>query len=278
MSASQPVELSQIIVGERMRDLDADGVARLKESIEKIGLMSPITLRDIAGRLELVAGAHRLEAVRQTGEKFIEAIVIKNWSPDEARRWEISENLHRADLTDLQKSEWITEWIKLTEKQQAEVLTQLVAKPQGGRPESGVRAAARELNIGREAARRAMKVDGLTADAKKAAREVGLDDNQRALIAASRAEPDQQAEVLRTWKSNEGNRQAASSVRASKIDSDVKDRAAREVAEIIAEYIPSDAWDGLKANLYAAGASAIANALTNLTGQSIMDRRYGDAA
>lgn len=60
----------------------------------------------------------------------------------------------------------------------------------------------------------------------------------------------------------------------SKIDADVKERAAKEVAEIIAEYVPGEWWDAVKANLYAAGASNIANELTNATGQSIMDRRH----
>lgn len=63
--------------------------------------------------------------------------------------------------------------------------------------------------------------------------------------------------------------------KSTKIDRDVRDRAANEVAELLAEHIPADAWDGLKANLYSAGAKHIANALTNLTGQSIMDKRFG---
>ena len=64
----------------------------------------------------------------------------------------------------------------------------------------------------------------------------------------------------------------AQKARASKIDFDVKDRAAREVAEIIAEHVPADLWDGVKANLYAAGANSVAHALTNITGQSLMDK------
>jgi len=197
MSSSQPVEISRIIVSDRKRDLDEAGVARLHESISQIGLLTPITLRQISDRLELVAGAHRLEAVKRSGEKFIEAVIIKNWTNDEARRWEISENLHRADLTEIQRAEWIAEWISLTER----VSAQVAPKPQGGRPEGGIRAAARELGIERTQAQRAIKVAGLTAEAKKAAKEAGLDKNQRALVAASRAEPDKQAEVLRTWKS-----------------------------------------------------------------------------
>ena len=36
----------------------------------------------------------------------------------------------------------------------------------------------------------------------------------------------------------------------------VKDRAAKEVAEILPEDVPGEFWDGLKANLYAAGANS----------------------
>lgn len=73
-------------------------------------------------------------------------------------------------------------------------------------------------------------------------------------------------------------RDAHDRAKRSKIERDVKDRAAVEVAEIIAAHVPADAWDGLKANLYAAGASNIANALANITGHSITDARYAEAA
>ena len=49
----------------------------------------------------------------------------------------------------------------------------------------------------------------------------------------------------------------------------------KEVAEMIAEHVPGEWWDAIKSNLYAAGASNIANALTNITGEAVMDRRYG---
>lgn len=61
-------------------------------------------------------------------------------------------------------------------------------------------------------------------------------------------------------------------VKRNKVDADVKARAAKEVAEIIAEHVPGEWWDAVKSNLYAAGAANIAHELTNITGQSIMDR------
>lgn len=60
--------------------------------------------------------------------------------------------------------------------------------------------------------------------------------------------------------------------RKSKVDADVKAQAAHAVAEIIAESTPPDLWDGIKANLYAAGAANIANELTNIIGGSLMDK------
>jgi hypothetical protein len=43
------------------------------------------------------------------------------------------------------RDEQIAEWIKITER----VSTQSASKPQGGRPEGGVRAASRELGVER---------------------------------------------------------------------------------------------------------------------------------
>ena len=73
---------------------------------------------------------------------------------DEAEMWEISENLHRAELTVVQRSEQVSRWVELSDK----VLAQLEPKPQGGRPESGDRKAARELNLDRNEVQRAMHI------------------------------------------------------------------------------------------------------------------------
>lgn len=70
----------------------------------------------------------------------------------------------------------IARWIELEKQwrdEREKVSPQVVAKPDGGRPESGTRAAARELGINREDARRAEQVASLSDEAKEAAREVG---------------------------------------------------------------------------------------------------------
>jgi ParB family chromosome partitioning protein len=78
---------------------------------------------------------------------------LSNATDIEARKAEIAENLHRAELTVQERADHIAEWVRLTE-----VSAQVAPKPQGGRPESGVRAAARELGVERTEAHRAVKI------------------------------------------------------------------------------------------------------------------------
>ncbi len=89
--------------------------------------------------------------------------------------WEISENLHRAELTALERDEHVAEWIKLAERKTEGLSAQLAQKVDrlgrkgAHRPEGGLSAASRELGIDRDDARRATKVAGLSDKAKQAA-------------------------------------------------------------------------------------------------------------
>ena len=53
---------ADIIVGDRPRALDRESVERLKESISRIGLKTPISVRSSAQGWTVVAGRHRLAA------------------------------------------------------------------------------------------------------------------------------------------------------------------------------------------------------------------------
>jgi ParB family chromosome partitioning protein len=80
---------------------------------------------------------------------------------------EISENLHRAELTAQERAEQIAEWTELVE-QKAKV-GQLV-QPGGKQPtEKGISKAARELGLDRDQVRRARKIASITPEAKEAA-------------------------------------------------------------------------------------------------------------
>ena len=171
------------------------------ESIQKIGLQTPISVRwspeDVTDHaVILIAGNHRLEACRRLGMPSVPVLVHEE-DETSARLWEIAENLHRADLTVIDRAAHIAEWIRLTDSAPKEVLTQVASKPLGGRPEGGVRAAVRELGLDLREAQRAIQVDGLTDEAKQAARDTGLADNQAALLAAARQPAAEQADTIR---------------------------------------------------------------------------------
>jgi ParB-like chromosome segregation protein Spo0J len=195
------VNLEFIKIDPRHRELREEQVSSLAQSIAKIGLKTPITVRQatLDDDMFLVAGAHRLEACKRLLMDEIEAFVVENDDEDAARMWEIAENLHRAELTALERSEHVSEWVRLAEKKAIEDKPAQVAPvSKGGRgKESGINAAARELNIERTEAQRAVKVASLSEEAKEVAREVGLDDNRSALLDAASEDEDRQAERIR---------------------------------------------------------------------------------
>jgi ParB-like chromosome segregation protein Spo0J len=197
------VYIDGITVGRRLREADREKVAVLADSIAKIGLQQPISVwtepdEHNLGAVHLVAGLHRLRACEMLGMEQIDAIEV-DLNDIDRRRWEIAENLHRSELTVLQRDEHVAEWIKLTEESESVKLPQVEpVSNKGGRGKSGgVRAAARELHIEKEDARRAVKVASLSDEAKEAAREVGLDDNRSALLEVAKAPKDRQAEAVR---------------------------------------------------------------------------------
>lgn len=208
----QSIIVKNIHIRDRWRrHVDEKVVDGLVASISALGLRSPISVvfRDgveIDGEAEdgvpvLVAGRHRLEAIRRLGWEVVECDLFDD--PISAEKWEISENLHRAELTALERDEQVARWIELTgsKSPSAEVLSrQPDAKPKGGRPEGGTRAAARELGLSEADARRAIKVASLSDAAKETARQAGLDDNRTALQAAAREPtPDRQAAKIKEW-------------------------------------------------------------------------------
>lgn len=81
------------------------------------------------------------------------------------RLWEISENLHRAELTALERSKLVAEWVELTGEKVGQV-----AQVSGGRGnKEGVSEASRQLGVERTDVRRALKVASLSPEAQEVA-------------------------------------------------------------------------------------------------------------
>jgi ParB family chromosome partitioning protein len=222
------IRIAQIKVRDPQRECNPIQLQEMCESIREIGIQSPIHVRPrkrkgLAARTYiLVAGLHRLQAAKALGYPTIACIII-NGGKIKARRWQIAENLHRAELTVLERAEHIQEWIELT--QHDEISGQDGQKRKRGRPLGEISKTARELGISgetqearRKVVLRARKIAGISQEAKAAAREAGLADNQAALLEiAKEAEPqaqlDKVSEIARPKQS--ANRKHASARKKS---------------------------------------------------------------
>jgi len=118
-TVSLPV--SAILTDDRLRDPDPEGVVKLAESIQAHGLQTPITVHlyrevnpkdrtqwlpirfDGLVRYKLIAGGHRLAAIKALGLTHITCFVKEVATPLEAIILEVLENLHRVELNPLDK-------------------------------------------------------------------------------------------------------------------------------------------------------------------------------
>lgn len=78
-------------------DVDQEKISELAASIREHGLISPITVRRMGERFELIAGWRRLQAFKQLGRAVIPAI-IHSVSDEEADVLRAHENEFRADI------------------------------------------------------------------------------------------------------------------------------------------------------------------------------------
>jgi ParB family chromosome partitioning protein len=104
-SGVESIPVGAITVGDRLRGTNEASIGYLAQSMEAIGLRTPVTV--VADGTEswlLVAGFRRLAAARRLGWEAVPAFVME---PEgiPAALWEIDENLIRVELTRLEKDQ-----------------------------------------------------------------------------------------------------------------------------------------------------------------------------
>lgn len=105
--------LEAIEVPERLRSVSADHAGMLAADIRLRGLLQPVVVRGPlpGGRWVLLAGAHRLEAMRLLGRAEIPAVAADvangGWA---AELVEIAENLFRNDLSALERAVYVVRY------------------------------------------------------------------------------------------------------------------------------------------------------------------------
>ena len=202
----QHIKIADIKIKGKRRALNPDKLKELAESISSLGLQSPITVRAVKRmrgwhktetEYVLVSGWHRLESMKQLGKTTIPCFILEG---DErgARMWEISENLHRADLTSAEYDEQVAEWVRLFQEAQP-ISGQNGQKIGRGRRKGGYSEAARNLPVKgkthaakRKNVARAVKAASITPEAKDAANKAGLNSRSAHLKIADEKTPDAQ--------------------------------------------------------------------------------------
>ena len=170
----------------KRRALNEEKVRAIAASMDRIGLQSPLTVQIQKKRVFLVTGWHRLAAAKQLGWSSIPCVVLIR-EKTETSIWQIAENLCRAELTVLERAEYIDELRILVRKLIEEEEGQ-VAPPGGRQPkEFGIKKTAKALGLTKEEVRRSKAIAGIVPSAKAKVRKLGLDDNQRALLEIAQA-------------------------------------------------------------------------------------------
>ncbi|MGH6671791.1 MAG: ParB/RepB/Spo0J family partition protein [Xanthobacteraceae bacterium] len=190
--------MDKIIIPEAKRNIDLDVVHGIVESAKIIGLIHPIAVRKVQldgqakVRTVLVAGTNQLQAAKQLGWERIDCKFIDRDDDEFAELVAIAENLFRKHLSVLRKSDLIMRWYELAIKNR--ISGQDGQKRTRGRPPGGDSEIARTLPFAfdsfhaqRKILQRAKSIAQITPEAKQAAIDAGLDDDQTALLAIAKA-------------------------------------------------------------------------------------------
>ena len=120
-----PVEFLQRGKYQPRRDLDADALQDLANSIAQQGVMQPIVVRKVAtDKYEIIAGERRWRASQQAGLESVPSI-IRTITDEAAIAMALIENIQREDLNSIEESRALIrlqDEFKLTQQQVADAV------------------------------------------------------------------------------------------------------------------------------------------------------------
>jgi len=166
----EKLRLESIRIKGNHRELVEKKVSVLANSMAKIGLKTPISVRLKKDGPALVAGHHRLEAAKRLKWIKIDCFIV-NGDKIDTQLWTIAENLHRAELGAIGRADLIDAWKGLLKQQKKGAQ---VAHPGGRQPhDKGVSATAKALGTTRDDVHRAQSIANISSKAKVAAKSTG---------------------------------------------------------------------------------------------------------
>ena len=120
-----PVELLQRGKYQPRRDINAEALEELANSIRSQGIMQPLVVRQLAGeQYEIIAGERRWRAAQQVGLDTV-PVIIREVSDEAAIAMALIENIQREDLTAMEESlalQRLQQEFQLTQQQVADAV------------------------------------------------------------------------------------------------------------------------------------------------------------
>lgn len=271
------ISIDMIDDGQRLRDISEAQVATLINSIGDVGLLNPITVfpkKVLRGAswvdgYGLIAGLHRKTACERLGLAEIEAQVL-DLSDLQRQIAECDENLCSTVLSASDRARFTKRRKEAYEALHPEAKNGTNQHTAGSAPSFADDQAQKT-----GAAPRTVRLD--------AERGEKVDDDALAIVRGTELDTGTYLDKLKAVPKDEQVKTVREQLRALrekpvdnanriKLDADIRQRAARACADLIAEYLPADAWDHFKSNLAVTTSKDLLTEFTNITGQSIMDR------
>lgn len=183
------IPIGLIELGSRLREVDPIWAETIGRDMARAGQNIPIQVCQLPGKTtwRLVAGAHRLQGARITGQTTILAIVVGS-DDTERRLREISENLCRRELDPYDRARFIAELIEIRRAERG------IAEGKDGRSKTG-----RANGSAEPADSEGATIAPLYDFAQDAAERVNLSERSiKYAVALYRGLPASQIEALRT--------------------------------------------------------------------------------
>lgn len=85
------------------KNFDDESLKELADSIKEVGILQPITVKEVENGYEIIAGERRWRAARMAGLTTV-PVIVKKYSDLEALEASLIENLQRVDLNPLEEA------------------------------------------------------------------------------------------------------------------------------------------------------------------------------
>jgi ParB family transcriptional regulator, chromosome partitioning protein len=197
------LSLSQILIGPRQRPIDRDYAAVIGASMKEHGQLQPIVVRATPAAQSpytLVIGGHRCTGAEIHGIEMLDAIVVKANGAD-AQLLELAENLHRRDLSVLDRAYFVQAYRDLWESKFGKINSGRVNRDKlslftAEGASSFSQAVAEKLGLCTRSAKRLGLISSkLHPDLRASLQSSPAADNQSQLLALAKLEPQKQRQV-----------------------------------------------------------------------------------